>query len=598
MHFRKIIFLLLNPLIISTLTAQNPLSVTGNFTVFAEQNTSIMGGDVEGGIATGGNFIINGTSNLVDNFSGSGNIYGTIGGNNYVLVVGGQIVYTSGTSTIAVNGNVNRNIKINNLGGGTTTQSGSNISIQNGGTSIQINSTPQSTSNIVGTTGLDFAATFTYLRALSTGFSTCSNTIIPTYDIGSTNPKISIVPNTRNVWNISSADLNSWTTIVFNNSNALNPNTPLIINVNATSTFNWNTVNMSGISRTTGAQYILWNFYNTTTLNIQGSSTVEGSILAPNATINKTSSANIEGQVIAVNYNQIVASEVHVAHFNVNANVAHCCSNTTSAGAIGSNQSGCGTSFDPSVLTETSVPVGGLGTLQYQWQTSTDNINWTNVSGATGQIFDPSSITTTTYYRRGVRRQDCTTYIYSNSISVTINPIISISTQPSALVECIGGTQTMSVAAIGGFAPLTYQWQNGGTTGAFWTNIAGATATTYLPLSTAAGTTLYRVIVSSSSGAGCNAVTSSNATVTVVNDPIVSITTPTTTVCTGANITFSANLTGGTGVCTIQWQSSPNGITWNNISGAVGNTLNIANLNTTTRYRVQLLSCTGSGCCN
>jgi hypothetical protein len=183
--------------------------------------------------------------------------------------------------------------------------------------------------------------------------------------------------------------------------------------------------------------------------------------------------------------------------------------------------------------------------------------------------------------------------------TITVPAYVSptITSLSSGFTECIGGNQTLSVTASGGTLPLTYQWQSS-PDGITWTNIAGATASTYTPLSTTAGTTLYRVVVSGSSGsATCDIVTSSNITVVIVNDPVVTVTTLPTTVCVGANLTLTANPTGGTGTCTLQWQSSPDGTTWTNISGATNNNLNVTAINTTTRYRAQM-TCTGNGCCN
>jgi LruC domain-containing protein len=50
--------------------------------------------------------------------------------------------------------------------------------------------------------------------------------------------------------------------------------------------------------------YIIYNFYNTTNLQIEGNSTIEGTILAPFAEITKTANqSNIEGQVIGLSFN-------------------------------------------------------------------------------------------------------------------------------------------------------------------------------------------------------------------------------------------------------------------------------------------------------
>jgi hypothetical protein len=175
---------------------------------------------------------------------------------------------------------------------------------------------------------------------------------------------------------------------------------------------------------------------------------------------------------------------------------------------------------------------------------------------------------------------------------------ITITTQPTAFTECLGGTQILSVNATGGDSPLTYQWYKSTDNGSTWGIIAGATVATYTPLSTTASTALYRVTISSTGGTGCSPVTSSNTAVVVVNDPTVSVSISSGIVCVGANVTLTATPTVGVGTCNIQWQSSSDGIVWAIISGAAGNTYNVASLSATTRYRAQLVSCSGSGCCN
>lgn len=190
------------------------------------------------------------------------------------------------------------------------------------------------------------------------------------------------------------------------------------------------------------------------------------------------------------------------------------------------------------------------------------------------------------------------TITQSAFITVIPNPSPTITSLSSSFSECIGGNQSLSVTTSGGTSPVTYQWQNGGSTGVSWTDISSATASTYTPLSTVTGTTYYRVRVTSSAGTVCDTVYSNSVPVTIVSDPVVSILTLPETVCVGSSRVLSASSVGGLGSCTYQWQSSPNGVTWTNISGAINNTYTTPLLATTIRYRVQLLSCAGNGCCN
>jgi hypothetical protein len=234
-----------------------------------------------------------------------------------------------------------------------------------------------------------------------------------------------------------------------------------------------------------------------------------------------------------------------------------------------------------------------------RWEYASPSGTWVNMGGA-GSVTAPSNccFNTAGVWRIRVIVQNgvCPERASTEALITVVAPP-TISTQPTSFTECRGGTLNLSVSATGGNAPLSYQWQNGGALGLSWTNIGGATAATYTPLSTTVGITQYRVIITSS-GTNCTPTTSSNATVIIVSDPSVIVSAPPANVCMGANITLTATPIVLTGSCIVQWQSSPNGTTWTNISGATGNTYNITNLNLTTRYRAQLLSCTGNGCCN
>lgn len=78
------------------------------------------------------------------------------------------------------------------------------------------------------------------------------------------------------------------------------------------------------------------------------------------------------------------------------------CLGTTPAGLVGAN------------------PVGGNGNFVYQWQQSTDGINFTNINGANAINFNPSAINSTTYYRRLVSSGTCGNN-QSNTVKVTVN---------------------------------------------------------------------------------------------------------------------------------------------------------------------------------
>lgn len=89
--------------------------------------------------------------------------------------------------------------------------------------------------------------------------------------------------------------------------------------------------------------------------------------------------------------------------------------------------------------------------------------------------------------------------------------------------------------------------------------------------------------------------TSNQLDITVHQEPTISIT-GATTICVGGTATLNATVGNGTGTCTIQWQSSPNGTdSWTNISGANAASYTTPALTVTTYYRAEY-SCTGSDC--
>ncbi|RBQ02641.1 PKD domain-containing protein [Pedobacter miscanthi] len=68
-----------------------------------------------------------------------------------------------------------------------------------------------------------------------------------------------------------------------------------------------------------------------------------------------------------------------------------------------------------------TVPSGGSGAYTYQWQSSTNGTNWTDVLAATGVSFTPATPTVTTYYRRSVTSGACSNNL-SNQVKITVNP--------------------------------------------------------------------------------------------------------------------------------------------------------------------------------
>jgi len=198
-----------------------------------------------------------------------------------------------------------------------------------------------------------------------------------------------------------------------------------------------------------------------------------------------------------------------------------------------------------------TVAAGGSG-LSYQWEVSTNGgTSWNNIanggvySGATTPTLTITGVPPTfnTYrYRATVSNAACTPGV-STVATLTVNTFPVITAQPQNATICEGASQSFSVTATTGVGTLSYQWQlsvNGGTT---WTNLAGATSSTFAQTAIPAGQNTYRfrVIVT----AGCGSVTSNAAVLTVNTYPVISFTAPAVTCVSDPSFTLSAGPVGG-----------------------------------------------------
>jgi len=223
----------------------------------------------------------------------------------------------------------------------------------------------------------------------------------------------------------------------------------------------------------------------------------------------------------------------------------------------------------------------------YQWQTSTDNVNYSNISGATSQTYSPGALTQTTYYRRFVTEATSGNTAYSNVATITVYPQLNPGTviPASQTVAYNANGSTLSLSGVsGGTNSYTYQWQSSADN-TNWTNIGSATGSTYVPTAVATNT-YYRAVVSSN-GVSAN---SASALVTVTLSVTLSITS-TAPSGNGSIVTLTSVAHGGDGNYTYAWYSSTNGgTTYQLISGATGSTYTTGVVTTSTQYYVAVSS--------
>jgi large repetitive protein len=263
-------------------------------------------------------------------------------------------------------------------------------------------------------------------------------------------------------------------------------------------------------------------------------------------------------------------------------------------GTIEDNQTICHNTI-PNPFTSTAPASGGNNVFAYQWQWSTNGVDWNNISGATGLSYTPSAaLTLTTQFRRQATN-DCAVG-YSNIVTVTVyDPVVggSIEDNQSICYNTIPAPFLSTTPPSGGNNVFTHQWQ-WSTNGTDWFNIVGATGLAYTPTSALIVTTQFR----RQSTTSCATVYSNIVTVTVLDEVIGGTITDNQTICYNtipAQFNSTLPASGGNNVFTYQWQWSTNGIDWNNIVGATGLSHTLSSpLIQTTQYRRQATTTCGS----
>ena len=229
-----------------------------------------------------------------------------------------------------------------------------------------------------------------------------------------------------------------------------------------------------------------------------------------------------------------------------------------------------------------SATNGEPGDYSLQWQMSTNNSSWSNISGATAQNYQPGALTQTTYYRRNAI--DHCGAKETNTVTITVRPALAVGSISANQTICYNASPARinGSAATGGAGSYSYQWQKS-TNGTSWTNISGATAQNYQPGALTQTTHYRRNVADSQCGNG----TSNTVTITVRSVLAVGSISANQTICynaTPARID-GTQATGGAGSPTYQWQISTNGTSWTNISGATAQNYQPGALTQTTHFR-------------
>jgi len=333
---------------------KNPLDIAIGFNLLTKENTIFSSGESEGPIALGGDFTIDGNTNVAIHSAGNFTDASDATITPIGMYVEGKLIFQSGSG---VNLNSNSYAKIGNLNNGicfetnngNTANTRITTSHYDGNPKISF-STKQPCASINNIGLINFNSLFTSFENYSTAIAqiTANNTI--NID-GGGNASINLIANETNVIDITGTSLDNLNGINF--PTLPSATSPLVINVDASGTFNWSPASTGGISDLQGP-YILWNFYNTTSLTITGGTTIVGSIFAPKADLIKDNSGNFSGQTIAKSF-QMNGGELH--YFPLDFDLPLNCSETEICdNGIDDDNDGLVDCADPDCLTANCPP--------------------------------------------------------------------------------------------------------------------------------------------------------------------------------------------------------------------------------------------------
>ncbi|WP_264536225.1 HYR domain-containing protein [Flavobacterium sp. N1736] len=238
-----------------------------------------------------------------------------------------------------------------------------------------------------------------------------------------------------------------------------------------------------------------------------------------------------------------------------------------------------------------STATGGTTTLTYQWYSSLDNVTFNPISGATGLSYDPPSTSTTAYYRREVTSATCKNT--SNVVSIIFGTASTPTATAATAVTCNSFTANwnavpnassygLSVSTNSGFTSHVGNFDGRDLTSATSYNVTGLTS----------GQTYYFKVWSFNS-CGVGATSSNVISVIVGNGSVAGTVSSAQTICSGSS-PADLTLNGYTG--TIQWQSSTDNSSFNNILSATGSTLTSAQMGTLSANKYYRAVVTSGSC--
>ncbi len=252
----------------------------------------------------------------------------------------------------------------------------------------------------------------------------------------------------------------------------------------------------------------------------------------------------------------------------------------------------------PDTIKLLTIPTGGSGGYFYQWQSSTDSVNWFSVNGQNSATLKMPKLLQTTYIRLFNQCAVGCGLQISNTIKIKV--LSGIFTKPritqaqSICYNSSPDTLRLQVFATGADNKFIYQWQSS-SSGTNWIDINGATNFKYSP-GNLTQTTYFRI--NAIGTFGCRSISSDSIKINVYDQLSAGQLNNNQIICYNAaptRIQFALAPSGGGDVYTYQWQVSLDSINFTNINGALFDNYQSGKLLQTRFYRVKITSVNGCG---
>ena len=246
-----------------------------------------------------------------------------------------------------------------------------------------------------------------------------------------------------------------------------------------------------------------------------------------------------------------------------------------------------------SMLESNLPPSGGTPPYQIAWQSSTDNITFTTIPGATGNTYQPGSITQNTWFRKRVTdATNAVVYSPAEMLTLVTTPLTPGSIMASNDITCLGVTPGIirSTGSPTGYGEkLRYQWQYRTATNLTWIDMQDEIRENVIPIPIVEKTWFRRLAMD---------VCGQNSRTAISNEVVIDVKPElfpgdiqpgTQTIAKNGipmAITSSAAPSGGTGSYTVSWQQANLAVgPWTDIANSSGLDYQPGALSNTTYYR-------------